>query len=95
MSRPYRLQAANTCYHITSRGNERQEIYKTDIDYEKFLEFLEKAKEKYNFYFYSYVLMSNHYHLLLETSSSNLSQLMHYVNSSYTTYFNIKYKQVG
>lgn len=95
MARPYRLQAENTCYHIICRGNNRNTIFRNQRDYNKFLEYLISAKDKYNFYIYAYALMPNHYHLLLETTQPNISKLMHYVNSSYTTYFNIKHKAVG
>lgn len=95
MARPYRLEAEETCYHITSRGNERKAIFTKDRDREKFLEYLQKAKEKYKFYLYAYVLMTNHYHLLLETKLPNISRIMQYINTSYTTYYNVKYKRSG
>ena len=95
MARPYRLQGENIFYHITNRGNGRQKIFLNNVDFKKFLEYLLKAKEKYSFYLYAYILMSNHYHLLIETRYPNLSKIMQYINSSYTTYFNIKRKKVG
>ncbi len=95
MARPYRLQAEDTLYHIIVRGNERKNIFRRARDYEKYLEYLACAKEKYQCHIYAYVLMNNHLHLLLETSLPNISQIMHYLNSSYSTYFNVKYKRVG
>lgn len=95
MARPYRLQAEGCLYHITSRGNGRKKIYQSDRDYQQFIGYVKKAKEKFKFYLYAYVLMSNHYHLLLETTQANLSRIMHYINSAYTTYHNIKHKQSG
>jgi REP element-mobilizing transposase RayT len=95
MARPYRLQAENCLYHITSRGNNRAQIFFADSDYKKFLEYLGKAKEKYNFYLCAYVLMANHYHLLLETVSPNLSKIMQYMNTSYTIYHNRKHNKCG
>ncbi|MBU1147498.1 MAG: transposase [Candidatus Omnitrophica bacterium] len=95
MARPYRLQAEHCFYHITSRGNERKRVFRNERDYEKFLEYLVKAKERYRCYVYAYVLMSNHYHLLIETTQANLSRIMHNINSSYTTYHNVKYKRAG
>ena len=95
MARPYRLQIENGLYHITSRGNERKNIYLDESDCEKFLEYLVKAKERYKIYLYAYVLMSNHYHLLIETTTENLSRVMHYLNTSYTSYFNWKHKRCG
>ena len=95
MARPYRLQGEGYFYHITSRGDGRKRIYISGYDYEKFLEYIMQAKEKYKFHLYAYVLMSNHYHLLLETTQPNLSKIMHYINGAYTTYYNIKRKKSG
>ena len=61
MVRPYRLQAEGCFYHITSRGNDRKRIFLHETDFEKFLEYILKAKGKYDFYLFAYVLMSNHY----------------------------------
>ncbi len=95
MARPYRLQGENIFYHITSRGDGRRKIYGSESDYNKFLEYLLKAKERYQFRFYAYALMPNHFHLLIETLKPNISQIMHYIKSSYTTYYNTKRKNVG
>jgi putative transposase len=82
MARPYRLQREGYLYHIASRGNDRKRIYISKYDYEKFLEYLLKAKEKYKFYIYAYCLISNHYHLLIETTQPNLSRIMQYINTA-------------
>jgi REP element-mobilizing transposase RayT len=95
MARPYRLQGEDCFYHITSRGDDRKKIFINDRDFEKFLEYILTAKERFKFYIYSYCLMSNHYHLLLETQQANISKIMHYLNGSYTTYYNIKRKRCG
>ena len=95
MSRPYRLQGENILYHIISRGNDRRKIFLNTKDYQKYLEYLQKAQDKYQCFFYAYVLMSNHVHLLIETSLPNISKVMHYINGSYTTYLNIKRRKSG
>jgi len=95
MARPYRLQGEGYLYHITSRGDDRKKIYISKYDYEKFLEYLLKAKEKYKFYVYAYCLMSNHYHLLIETTQPNLSRIMQYINTAYTVYYNKKRNRSG
>ena len=95
MARPYRLQGENCLYHITSRGDDRKKIFISDYDFNKFLEYLLIAKGKYNFYLYAYCLMSNHYHIFIETRQPNLSRIMQYLNSSYTTYYNTKRKKTG
>ena len=95
MARQHRLQAPNCFYHITSRGDDRKKIFLNETDFRKFLDYLKKAKEKFDFYLYAYCLMGNHYHLLLETSQANLSQIMQYLNTSYTIYYNTKHKRHG
>jgi REP element-mobilizing transposase RayT/transcriptional regulator len=82
-------------YHIVNRGVERRKIYMDDKDHRKFLEILQESAEIYIFEVYAYVLMSNHYHLLLRTSVPNLSLIMRQINSRYSMYFNRKYKRVG
>jgi REP element-mobilizing transposase RayT len=95
MARPYRLQAENCLYHITSRGDDRKKIFLSETDFEKFLEYIKVAKDKFKFYLYAYCLMNNHYHLLIETTQSNLSRIMQYINTSYTIYYNGKRKRSG
>lgn len=95
MARPCRLQAENCLYHITSRGDDRKKIFVHDRDYQKFLEYLKSAKDKFKFYLYAYCLIGNHYHLLLEITSPNLSRIMQYVNTAYTAYYNTKHKRSG
>lgn len=95
MARPYRLQGENCLYHITSRGDDRKKIFISETDHRKFLEYLHNSKEKFKFYLYAYCLMSNHYHLLLETTQANISRIMQYINTSYTVYYNVKRKRCG
>ena len=80
---------------ITSRGNERKQIFKSQADKEKFLFYLESATKRYDAIIHVYCLMGNHYHLLLETPSGNLSQIMRHINGAYTTYFNTKRQRSG
>ena len=89
MSRPYRIEAENVFYHITSRGDGRRVIFKGEKDYRKFLEYVIKAKKKYKFYLYAYVLMNNHYHLLIETTGDNISDAIRYLNSMYSSNVNV------
>jgi putative transposase len=74
MSRPLRLEFAGALYHITSRGNGRNLIYLQDDDFELFLQVLTDVCERYNWAVHAYCLMSNHYHLLVETPEANLSR---------------------
>jgi REP element-mobilizing transposase RayT len=95
MARPLRITYPGAFYHITSRGNERRAIFKSRVDRQKFLAYLESATERYRAVIHCYCLMDNHYHLLLETPSGNLPQIMRHINGAYTTYFNIKRDRSG
>jgi putative transposase len=95
MGRPIRIEYPCALYHITSRGNERKNIFLADGDRVKFLEVLEDYHDRYGILIHSYGLMDNHYHLILETPRGNLLKVMHGINSSYTGYFNRKYGRSG
>ncbi len=95
MTRPLRITYPGAFYHLTSRGNERKQIFKSLADREKFLSYLESATKRYDAIIHVYCLMDNHYHLLLETPSGNLSQIMRHINGAYTTYFNTKRQRSG
>lgn len=95
MARPLRIEYPGAFYHVTARGNEQKDIFKSMKDREKFLSYLESAAVRYGAVIHAYCLMSNHYHLLLETPRGNLSQIMQHINSSYTTYYNVKRKRAG
>ena len=95
MSRPLRITYPGAFYHITARGNEKKPVFKSRRDREKFLEYLGSASERYNAVIHIYCLMDNHYHLLLETPSGNLPQIMLHINGAYTNYFNVKKGRTG
>lgn len=95
MARPLRLQYPGALYHITARGNERKSIYRTDEDRHVFIGLLVQAIERYQLILHAYVLMDNHYHLLLETTEANLSLAMRHLNGGYTSYFNRSHNRIG
>ncbi|WP_095211313.1 transposase [Endozoicomonas ascidiicola] len=95
MSRPLRIQYAGALYHVTSRGNERKPIYREDADFQLFLATLAEVCDRFNWVIHSFCLMTNHYHLVVETPDANLSQGMRQLNGVYTTRFNRKYGRVG
>jgi REP element-mobilizing transposase RayT len=95
MGRPIRIEYPSALYHITSRGNERKSIFLEDGDRVKFLKILEDYHDRYGILIHSYILMENHYHLVLETPRGNLLKVMHGINSSYTGYFNRRYGRSG
>jgi len=95
MSRPLRIEFAGALYHVTSRGDGREDIFLDDGDRELFLDVLAEVSERFNWTVHSYCLMGNHYHLLLETPDGNLSKGMRQLNGVYTQRFNRKHKRVG
>jgi putative transposase len=95
MARKPRLEFEGGLYHVITRGNQRQEIFRDDQDFRMYLNFLSDYKERYRFLLYAYVLMRNHVHLLLETEEIPLSRILQGVNQRYTMYFNRRYRTVG
>lgn len=95
MARPIRIQFPGAVYHITSRGNARQSIFKDDYDRKTFLKTLGDVVDRYNWLCHSYCLMDNHYHLLIETLNANLSLGMRQLNGVYTQYYNRRHKKPG
>ena len=95
MARPLRIEFVGGLYHITSRGNARQHIYFDNRDRTTFLELIDKTRTRFNWYIHAYCLMSNHYHLLIETGTPTLAKGMKLLNGSYTQYFNRKHRRVG
>lgn len=95
MARPLRIEFERAVYHVSARGNEKKAIFRDNVDYEKFLEILGGLPQRFNVIIHGYVLMRNHYHLLIETLRPNLSRTMHYLNAVYTGHFNQRHKRVG
>ena len=95
MARPLRIERAGAWYHITARGNERKSIYRHQKDYLHFCELLGEAVERFRWHLHGYVLMPNHYHLLLETSEANLSASMQWLSVSYSVWFNLRHQRSG
>ncbi len=73
-----------------SRGNGRQDIFLSDDDRHLFLSLLEELSERFNIEIYAYVLMNNHYHLLIKTLDANLSKAMQWLGTTYTRHYNNK-----
>ncbi|WP_458699918.1 transposase [Sulfurospirillum sp. 1307] len=94
MSRKRRYQEPGQ-YHIINRGVERRLVFFEPEDYEFFSDLLLRLTKEYDIVIHAYCLMSNHYHLLLETKNKNLSQAMQYLNDKYSKYFNKKYTRSG
>jgi REP element-mobilizing transposase RayT len=95
MARPLRIEFAGAVYHVTSRGNARQDIVIDDRDRTVFLTVLAQVVDRYGWLCHAYCLMDNHYHLLLETPQANLSQGMRQLNGRYTQAYNRRHHRVG
>jgi REP element-mobilizing transposase RayT len=95
MSRPLRIEFAGALYHVTSRGDRREDIFEDDEDRGRFLSVLAECVGRFNWVVHAYCLMSNHYHLLVETVEGNLSKGMRQLNGVYTQASNRRHGRVG
>jgi putative transposase len=95
MARPLRLEFPGALYHVTARGNARNAVFLSDGDREGFLQCLKESVTRYGWLCHAYCLMDNHYHLLIETPTANLSLGMRQLNGVYTQRFNVQHQRVG
>jgi len=95
MARALRINYPGALYHVTCRGNEQRPIYRDRIDDQTFLGHLQNSLETYGVLLHAYVLMTNHFHLMIETPRGNLSEFMRHLNITYTGYFNRRHHRVG
>jgi len=97
MPRVARNLISDVPYHIIHRGNNRQKIFFSEVDYKYFLSLMEEARGKYGCRLYSYVLMPNHIHFLLESfqNSENLAKYIKLIARKYSHHINKTYKRTG
>lgn len=95
MARPLRIEQPDTFYHVLNRGNERRTIFRDDADYQGFLSRLGRCSQRFEIDVYAYVLMANHYHLVVRTKRPNLSAAMHWLQGSYTVWHNSRHERSG
>jgi putative transposase len=95
MARPLRIEYPGALYHVTARGNARQPIFLSKDDAKRFLDALSDTALRLGWRFYAYCLMTNHYHLLVETEHANLGRGMRHLNGTYTQAFNRAHSRVG
>jgi REP element-mobilizing transposase RayT len=95
MARPLRLELAGGLYHVTSRGDRREDIYLDDADRMAWLEIFTQTSKRFNWVCHAWCLMDNHYHIVVETIEGNLAQGMRHLNGVYTQTFNRTHKRVG
>jgi putative transposase len=95
MSRPIRIEFSNTLYHVTARGDRREDIFDDDVDRQGFVDTLAQVVEQFNWLCYAWCLMDNHYHLLIQTPDANLSKGMRQLNGVFTQASNRRHSRVG
>jgi putative transposase len=95
MARKPRVHFAGALYHVMSRGNQGQSIFKDDRDRERYLDFLKEGQKRFGYRLFAYVLMGNHVHHLIQISHSPLSKVMQNILFRYTRYWNRRYKKTG
>ncbi len=95
MSRPLRIDLVDGWYHVMSRGLEHRELFADDCDRCHFLELLEECVARHGIRLHAYILMTNHYHLLVQTPHANLSRAVQWLNVAYVVWFNRRHGRVG
>ena len=95
MARPLRIEFSGALFHVTSRGDRREAIFEDDADRQLFLQILAEVVNRFNWVCHAYCLMTNHFHLLIETPDANLSQGMRHLNGVYTQASNRRHQRTG
>jgi len=95
MARPLRIEYAGALYHVTARGDRREDIYVDDKDRQVWLQILAHVCRRFNWRCHTWCQMDNHYHILIETAEGNLSQGMRQLNGVYTQKSNRRHERVG
>ena len=95
MARVPRIHIPGAWYHVTARGNERRSIFRGEGDYAQMVSLLEESVARFGLRLHGYVLMENHYHLMVESPEGNLSRAMQWLNVSYSIWFNLRHRRVG
>jgi len=95
MARAWREEYKGGIYHVIARGNNKEYIFKESIDKGHFIKQLKVCSAAMGCRVYGYVLMDNHYHIIIQTLDKKLQEIIHQINNKYSKYFNSKYKRVG
>ncbi|NLN49737.1 MAG: hypothetical protein GX154_11765 [Clostridiales bacterium] len=95
MGRPWREEYKGGIYHVIARGNNKEHIFKESIDKGYFIKQLKEYMGGMNYRIFGYVLMDNHYHIIIQTMDKKLQEIMHRLNNKYSKYFNGKYNRIG
>src|ERR1041385_4656472 len=95
MPRKIRVEFPDATYHVMSRGDRREDIFPSDVDRHDFMRTLGEACQKTGFQVHAYCLMSNHFHLVVQTPEANLVEGMRWLLSTYTLRLNHRHKLFG
>jgi len=93
MSRPWRIEFSGALYHVLSRGNEQGNVFIEDEDRNNCINLLGEISSRFDVDVFAYVLLDNHYHILLRTNRPNLSKAMQWMGVTYTRRFNNRHKK--
>ncbi len=95
MARPLRIEYPNALYHVTSRGNRQEAVFRDAIDRRMLLDIVSAALARFDAGMLAYCLMGNHYHFVMLTRQANLSRVMREINARYTAAFNTRHRCAG
>lgn len=95
MTRPLRIEFAGAFYHVVSRGNARQMVFKEATDFAGFVDLLGEVCTRFEWHCHAYCVMGNHYHLVVETRLANLGLGMRHLNGVFTQRYNKRHGRVG
>jgi REP element-mobilizing transposase RayT len=95
MARPLRIEYPDAWYHVMNRGRRGEAIFADERDYAMFTELLQETSEMWNIRISAYCLMSNHYHMLVQTPEANISRSMRHLNGVYTQRYNSRHRCDG
>ena len=95
MSRPLRIEFPGALYHVTSRGDRREDIFEDDADRARLLAVVAQGLQRFDAVMLAYCLMGNHYHFVVQTRQANLSLLMRHINGVYSQAYNRRHGKVG
>ena len=95
MSRPPRIEYPGACYYLTGRALQGRKAFEDDLDYRAFEQVLSSVVHRFNWLLQSYVLMPDHYHLVVEVPEANLSKGMRQLNGVYTQHSNRRHNAEG
>lgn len=91
-----RINCKDVIYHIVTRCNNKEPLFKNEIDIIKYKSIVRNGKHKYGFLLHDYAIMNNHVHLLIKLFTvANISRIMHSIDRQYARWYNQYYERKG